>query len=446
MGKSFVILLFIIFIIATNAFFANSVSSIEALENSWTTKAPMPQAITAKAAAMDEKIYVMKSSLNYEYDPETDSWTAKTHMPTPRDAFAIAACQNRIYVIGGVTSVDSNGIHSYSALNEVYDPETDTWETRKPMPTARGFLEANVVNDKIYVMGGRTGEMYTTVAYNEVYDPVNDSWTIKAPLPYPVVDYASVVVDDKVYVIGGQDEFDPRMNLDTNQVYNPATDTWSMGTPAPFIPLQALGAATSGVNAPERIYVIGGSPDFGVSTGANHVYDPALNNWTVGASMPLPRTRFALVAVGDLLYAIGGYDGWTTGYSENQQYIPFGYGTVPPHVHVLSPESKNYTSSNVSLAFTVNKPVVWMGYSLDGQEKVAVDGNITLAGVSGGLHNVTVYANDSFGNMGTTDTIAFTIAVSEPEPFPVVPVAIASVVSAAIVGAGLLVYFKKRKR
>jgi hypothetical protein len=72
-----------------------------------------------------------------------------------------------------------------------------------------------------------------------------------------------------------------------------------------------------------------------------------------------------------------------------------------------------------------------------------VTGNITLTGLSAGLHNVTVYAKDEFGNTGASETVSFNVA---EEPFPVVPVAAASVATIAV-GLGLLVYFtKKRKR
>jgi hypothetical protein len=49
---------------------------------------------------------------------------------------------------------------------------------------------------------------------------------------------------------------------------------------------------------------------------------------------------------------------------------------------------------------------------------------------------------DPLRKMGLSETITFTVA--EPEPFPTVPVVAASVVTVFVVGAGLLVYFKKR--
>jgi hypothetical protein len=112
----------------------------------------------------------------------------------------------------------------------------------------------------------------------------------------------------------------------------------------------------------------------------------------------------------------------------------------PPSLHVISPENATYTA-DVALNFTVNKQTSWMGYSLDGANVVAVTGNTTLSGLSSGLHNVTVYAEDMFGNSVASETVFFTIA----EPFPTVPVAAASAASVAVVGVALLVYFKKRR-
>jgi len=117
---------------------------------------------------------------------------------------------------------------------------------------------------------------------------------------------------------------------------------------------------------------------------------------------------------------------------------------TPPSVHLINPENTIYASTNVTLEFTVNKQTSWVGYSLDEQDNVTVTGNITITGLSRGLHNVTVYAKDSFENMGASETITFSVA-EEPEPFPTALVATASGAAAIIIGIGLLVYFRKRK-
>jgi hypothetical protein len=111
----------------------------------------------------------------------------------------------------------------------------------------------------------------------------------------------------------------------------------------------------------------------------------------------------------------------------------------PLEILVLSPLVQMYNETSVPLVFTVNKRANWTGYSLDGKETVTTTGNTTLTGLSSGLHNVTVYAKD-FVDTATSKTVWFNVV----EPFPVVPVAI-YVVVVAVVGAGLLVYFKKRR-
>ena len=138
----------------------------------------------------------------------------------------------------------------------------------------------------------------------------------------------------------------------------------------------------------------------------------------------------------------------------NEQYTPVGYGTpdpacvpstetTPAKISVLSPLNQTYNESSISLLFSLDKPVNWTGYSIDGKENVTFASNTTLTGLSNGLHNITVYANDTFGNIGASETITFTIA--KPEPFPTVPVVVVSTVSVAVVCVGVILYLKKRK-
>ena len=116
---------------------------------------------------------------------------------------------------------------------------------------------------------------------------------------------------------------------------------------------------------------------------------------------------------------------------------------LPPAI--IAPENIIYNESSVPLVFSVDiSAASRIGYSLDGKGSVTISGNTTLAGLTDGEHNITVYANDTFGDMGASETISFTVA--KPEPFPTMLVAVASVAVVILVGAGLLVYFKKRKR
>jgi hypothetical protein len=135
---------------------------------------------------------------------------------------------------------------------------------------------------------------------------------------------------------------------------------------------------------------------------------------------------------------------------EGSSTVYFTVDTVPPTISIVSPENRTYDTTDISLNFTVSEPFSWAGYSLNGHENVTIAGNTTLTGLSDSSYNLRVYANDTAGNMGYSETVCFSISqetepTPQPEPFPVVPVAAASVIVAVVV-LGFLLYFKKRKR
>jgi N-acetylneuraminic acid mutarotase len=456
MSKTAAMLLVLIFITASGTVVSKSAfSSTQVVENSWERKFPMQSARSGLGVvAVDGKIYAIGGSTsagsypygggvvgtNEEYDPSSNRWTYKTPMPTPRGGFGIAVYKNKIYCIS-------------SAANEVYDPATDSWENKTHMPTPRFNLDANVVDGKIYLIGGYDpnlpyGGDATNV--NEVYDPETDTWSTKAPMLAAKSEYASAVVGDKIYLIGGGSLWSHELSL--NQIYDTKTDSWSYGAPFPYESLSVERAGvTTGVNAPVRIYVFG---EYSVG-----VYNPESDSWTFGAGIPTKRSNFGVAVLDDILYVIGGVTAVTasgipfsadpptlTKYATNERYTPFGYGTIPPVVDIISPENETYNVTSVSLDFTVNKAVSWMGYSLDGQDNVTVSGNTTMTELSNGLHNVTVYAMDEFENSGASVTVFFSVELPQQESFPTMLVAAASIATIAVVGVALLVYFKKRKR
>jgi hypothetical protein len=131
-------------------------------------------------------------------------------------------------------------------------------------------------------------------------------------------------------------------------------------------------------------------------------------------------------------------------YDTLSKVTTFNVTPEPPDITILSIENKTFTENSIPLNFTLSKTAQWIGYSLDGQANITINGNTTIAGLSNGLHTITVYANDTFGDVGASQTINFTVA--KPEPFPFVPLAAAVVAVAVVMIAGLLVYFKKHKR
>ena len=89
---------------------------------------------------------------------------------------------------------------------------------------------------------------------------------------------------------------------------------------------------------------------------------------------------------------------------------------LPPTIVVLSPANATYDTRNVSLIFTVDKATSWIGYSLDGAANVTITGNTTLTSLSYGSHRIVIYGNDTYGNMGISNTVYFVIVAIPMSP------------------------------
>jgi parallel beta-helix repeat protein len=135
-------------------------------------------------------------------------------------------------------------------------------------------------------------------------------------------------------------------------------------------------------------------------------------------------------------------ENFSTSMGTHIDQTPLMYPWGPPPILMICPQNETYPTSNVSLNFTVSEPNSWIGYSLDGYDNVTITGNITLSGLSSGLHNLTLYALDMYGNTGASETTYF----HTTEPFPTTLIIAASGASLAVVAVGLLVYFKKRRK
>jgi N-acetylneuraminic acid mutarotase len=97
------------------------------------------------------------------FDPATNTWTTRAAMPTARVAAAAAVTQGRLYVIGG-----RNGTTYLDAV-EAYDPLNNSWSAPTAMINPRAGLGAAGIGQLIYTVGGRNSDRILSIA--ERYTP-----------------------------------------------------------------------------------------------------------------------------------------------------------------------------------------------------------------------------------------------------------------------------------
>ncbi len=304
--------------------------SVNAQHSPWSQKSDMENERKFSAvSAVGDKIYVIggrndnlpneADNLVTEYDPATDTWKTKTPMPTARSSLAAAVAEGIIYVIGGVVG---HGVPALTTV-EVYDPATDTWDiTKTPMPTPRHGLGTCMVDGKIYAIGGMTSGasfwmgIHDTV---EIYDPVTDSWSTGSSMPTERLWFSTSVVEGKIYVIGGI--LLNKEVVSTVEMYDPVTDTWTTRSPMPTPKAGHVASVVDGI-----IYVIGGGSFETGKEGYTLVeaFDPATDTWTTMADMPGKRVWACAETIDNKVYVIGGIPKFPNTYDPGEKTV-FAY-------------------------------------------------------------------------------------------------------------------------
>lgn len=231
--------------------------------------------------------------------PQFPYWTEGKPMPTPRTEVAGAAIDTIVYIVGGF-----DGAGRAVSTVEAYDTISDSWSELTPMLAARGALTANFVDDTLYAVGGvprSFGTFTRPLILNEAYDPSTDEWTTKEPMPIPRQHLTSAAFDGKLFVFGGRID-DLTSNLDSNEAYDPALDRWIKLQPMP----SKRGGLAAAVSLTDGwIYVFGGEAPSGTFNTAER-YSPHGDVWEPAPNMPNRRHGLAAVGIDSEIYVIGG--------------------------------------------------------------------------------------------------------------------------------------------
>jgi N-acetylneuraminic acid mutarotase len=178
--------------------------------NTWTRKHDMPNTtFRGVTGVFNNQLYVLTGCDQedcasysqvafYRYDPVIDQWTTLPPPPRYHNWGFGGFIGGKFYVTGTFRELD------------VYDPATNQWTTKAPMPRARWLGAGAVVGGKLYVIGGYQRDPDRTIRVvrtTSVYDPTTDTWTTKAPMPTARANMAAsrVVLNRqaRIEVVGG---------------------------------------------------------------------------------------------------------------------------------------------------------------------------------------------------------------------------------------------------
>ena len=147
----------------------------------------------------------------HRYNPATNQWATLAN-PVSRHVHGMAGViGGKFYVVGAEVRLLGRDSPDQANLLEVYDPGTNTWTRKARMPlgqfaaTGRWDGAGVALGGKLHVIGGLQRDLdgkITAVRTHNVYDPATNTWSIKRPLPVGLAGIVGsrVVVDGQARI------------------------------------------------------------------------------------------------------------------------------------------------------------------------------------------------------------------------------------------------------
>jgi hypothetical protein len=114
---------------------------------------------------------------------------------------AVAGVGSTLWVVGGVTSTHEGGTTDTAAVQKV-DLVSGRVTVTSRLPDSVGHAAAIVLDDEIFVLGGRSGNVPSAAIFR--LNQASGSLTPAGRLPAPISDAGAVVVGGVGYLVGGE--------------------------------------------------------------------------------------------------------------------------------------------------------------------------------------------------------------------------------------------------
>jgi N-acetylneuraminic acid mutarotase len=168
----------------------------------------------------------------WRYDTTTNTFSDMPKLPAPRGGAALVALGRTLHFFGGSDRFRTDAAQHW-ALD--LDNLAAGWVARAPLPVATNHVAGAVVDGTIYAIGGQQKQDAAAIQRADVqlYDPATDTWTARAPLPSARshITSSTFVRDGRIISIGGLLLGNRPTNIADQ--YDPATNTWRSLTNLP---------------------------------------------------------------------------------------------------------------------------------------------------------------------------------------------------------------------
>lgn len=337
------------FIVAYSTSIARSAPVLHKIEG-WTPTATLPQALASRNAVVrGNYVYVIggknasDTPVGVVYvaaiqgDGLLSNWGVAASLSIPIYLHAVVATESHLYIVGGwdggktraevwrAAFLDGGLLSAFQAIAQY--------------PVALDLHEAVIVQNRLYVIGGWTGQAaLNSVRYADITSNGLGGWINAPSLPKALFRLSATVYQSRIYVTGGFDGSTAQANVYVSTVQPDGSLTpWQI---VAVLPIPTYYHET--MIHDNRLLILGGRGDAAelsaVYSAGIHV-DGSLTGWTAEVDLPESLYRFAAVTVSrngsDFVYVLGGLHG--ADYRATVYLSTFPEVAMPTPTHTPSP-------------------------------------------------------------------------------------------------------------
>ncbi|MEL7312674.1 MAG: kelch repeat-containing protein, partial [Pseudomonadota bacterium] len=264
--------------------------------------------------AFDGRIYILGgrriNPVNV-FDPVTGVWSTGVASPIELHHFQPVVFEDSIYLIGAMTGNYPNETPIARIVRYLPDQDRFEWGREIPISRRRGGAGVVVHDGQFYIVGGITnGHVGGSVSWLDRYDPNTDQWTVLPDAPHSRDHIQAAVVDDKLYVFGGRRTSQRTGNVlnlteSNSDVFDLQKGTWEAVDRELRIPTERAGQSVLAWN--DEIVVLGGeSASQQLAHDEVEAFNVTTKRWRRWPNLNRGRHGTGVGVIGEFAYTMAG--------------------------------------------------------------------------------------------------------------------------------------------
>ncbi len=259
--------------------------NIDGTLGTWTTDVALPGTLGGSQAIVTKnRVYLLGGNTGSSYvntvytapinsDGTLGAWVTGTSLPTVFGMAQAFITKDRVYVCGGYNGTSHTSIVYTAPINS--DGTLGTWVSSTSLPGNLSWSQAIVTKNRVYLLGGSavTGAAISTV-YTAVIntDGTLGTWSTGTALPAVRGWAQAIVVKDRVYLLGGSNGTTSQSTVYTAPINTDGTlGTWTTGTALP-----GLRSHSQAIVTKNYVYLLAGGTAAGGFT--DIIYSAAISS------------------------------------------------------------------------------------------------------------------------------------------------------------------------